>query len=59
MVLHQRSSDLAVGLVWDVAVWALILHLVCREVTMRTRGGRHLEAGRCGAGLGGPKTRKT
>lgn len=46
MVLHQRSSDLAVGLVWDVAVWALILHLVCREVTMRTRGGRHLEAGR-------------
>lgn len=46
MVLHQRSSDVAVGLVWDVAVWALILHLVCREVGLRTHGRRQLEAGR-------------
>lgn len=46
MVLHQRSSDVAVGLVWDVAVWALILHLVCREVALRTHGRRQLEAGR-------------
>jgi thymidylate synthase len=46
MVLHQRCSDFAVGIVWDVAVWALILHLICRAVTMRTRSGRHLEAGR-------------
>ncbi len=46
MMLHQRSSDVAVGLVWDVAVWALILHLVCREVRMRTQGQRNLRAGR-------------
>lgn len=46
MVLHQRSSDVAVGLVFDLPVWALILHLVCREVGLRSHGKRKLVAGR-------------
>ena len=32
LVVAQRSSDVAIGLVSDPAVWAIILHLVCREV---------------------------
>ena len=35
LTLHQRSSDVAVGLPFDVVVWATILHLVCREVRRR------------------------
>ena len=49
LVLHQRSSDVAIGLVFDVVVWSILLHLVCREVTRRTMGtpqARKLTAGK-------------
>ena len=43
LVVNQRSSDVALGLPHDVVVWSVILHLVCREVRLRTA------AGGCGA----------
>ena len=49
LMIHQRSSDVALGLPHDVVVWSVILHLVCREVRRRTavggRGARDLYAG--------------
>ena len=44
--VHQRSSDVVLGLPHDVVVWAIILHLVCREVARRTDDGRRLMAGK-------------
>ena len=41
----QRSSDTILGLPNDVVVWSTILHLVCREVYIRTSGTRNLTAG--------------
>ena len=46
MVVHHCSSDVAAGLAWDVPVWVLILHLVCRKVGLRTHGRRQLKADR-------------
>ncbi len=46
LCIHQRSSDVIIGLVHDVVVWSIILHLVCREVRLRTEGERGLRAGR-------------
>ena len=37
LVLHQRSSDVVVGLPHDVIAWSVLLHLVCREVGLRSR----------------------
>ena len=41
LVVNQRSSDVALGLPHDVVVWSAILHLVCREVRLRTAAGGH------------------
>lgn len=46
LCLHQRSSDVIMGLTSDVVVWSILLHLVCREVRMRTNGTVQLSAGR-------------
>ena len=46
LCLHQRSSDVVMGLTSDVVVWSILLHLVCREVRMRTNGAVELSAGR-------------
>ena len=40
MVVTQRSSDVILGLPYDIIVWSLLLHLICRE------GGREGEG--CG-----------
>lgn len=46
LALHQRSSDVVLGLPNDVVVWALILHFVRREVRRRTNDEVRLRAGR-------------
>ncbi|KAL7557839.1 hypothetical protein ACA910_009144 [Epithemia clementina (nom. ined.)] len=43
LTVNQRSSDVVVGLPHDVVVWSVILHLVRREVKLRS--GRVLKAG--------------
>jgi thymidylate synthase len=43
LTISQRSSDAMVGLPHDVVVWSIILHLVRREVFLRTK--RKLAAG--------------
>jgi thymidylate synthase len=43
LTINQRSSDAMVGLPHDVVVWSIILHLVRREVFLRTK--RKLAAG--------------
>ena len=46
LMLHQRSSDVVLGLPHDVVAWSALLHLVCRrEVRLRTSGAVHLIAG--------------
>jgi thymidylate synthase len=45
LTVTQRSSDVILGLPHDVIVWSTILHLVRREVHMRTKGQRNLQAG--------------
>ena len=45
MTLHQRSSDVMLGLPHDVVTWTTVLHLVRREVARRTGGKRCLAAG--------------
>ena len=45
LTINQRSSDAMVGLPHDVVVWSIILHLVRREVALRTSGKRTLAAG--------------
>jgi thymidylate synthase len=45
LTINQRSSDAMVGLPHDVVVWSIILHLVRREVSLRTSGKRRLAAG--------------
>mmetsp|Transcript_67779 Transcript_67779/g.187235 ORF Transcript_67779/g.187235 Transcript_67779/m.187235 type:complete len:401 (-) Transcript_67779:106-1308(-) len=45
ITLHQRSSDVMLGLPHDVVAWTVILHLVRREVARRTGGKRCLAAG--------------
>jgi thymidylate synthase len=45
LTVNQRSSDVIVGLPHDVVVWSIILHLVRREVKLRTNGKRCLAAG--------------
>jgi thymidylate synthase len=52
LLLHQRSSDVIVGLAYDMIVWSTILHLVCREVRRRTEGSRPLKAGRLQLSIG-------
>lgn len=52
LLLHQRSSDLMLGLPFDVVVWSVLLHLVCREVGLRTDGARTLRAGRLHVQIG-------
>jgi thymidylate synthase len=37
MTIHQRSSDVILGLPHDVIVWSIIYHLVRREVSIRSR----------------------
>ena len=44
LTIHQRSSDILLGLPHDVVVWSIIYHLVRREVDKRS--GRHLAAGK-------------
>ena len=44
ITVNQRSSDVILGLPHDVACWSVILHLVRREVYLRS--GRVLAAGR-------------
>jgi thymidylate synthase len=44
MVVTQRSSDVIIGLPYDVVVWSLLLHLICREVGIRTEGRLKLKA---------------
>ncbi|GKY90384.1 hypothetical protein MPSEU_000012400 [Mayamaea pseudoterrestris] len=44
MTVHQRSSDVILGLPNDVVVWSIILHLVRREVKLRS--GIQLHAGK-------------
>jgi len=44
LTVTQRSSDVMVGLPHDVVVWSIILHLVRREVWIRSR--RKLLAGK-------------
>jgi thymidylate synthase len=46
MTVTQRSSDAILGLPNDVFVWSIILHLVRREVRLRTKGNIQLKAGR-------------
>ncbi|CAB9525129.1 Thymidylate synthase [Seminavis robusta] len=43
LTINQRSSDTIVGLPHDVVVWSIILHLVWREVWIRSQ--RKLHAG--------------
>jgi thymidylate synthase len=45
LTVNQRSSDVILGLPHDVVVWSIILHLVRREVRIRTCGKRKLAAG--------------
>jgi thymidylate synthase len=45
LTVTQRSSDVILGLPHDVIVWSIILHLVRREVSLRTHGMRKLRAG--------------
>ena len=45
LVVSQRSSDIIVGLPFDVVVWTALLHLVCREVARRSQGDVQLAAG--------------
>ena len=45
LTVNQRSSDVIVGLPHDVVIWSIILHLVRREVRIRTIGKRKLAAG--------------
>ena len=37
MTVNQRSSDVAIGLPFDIVIWSMLLHLICREVELRTR----------------------
>ena len=43
--VNQRSSDVCVGLPYDIVIWSMLLHLVCREVRLRTAGNVQLSAG--------------
>jgi thymidylate synthase len=45
LTVNQRSSDVILGLPNDAVVWATILHLVRRELFLRTKGEIHLYAG--------------
>jgi thymidylate synthase len=45
LTVTQRSSDVILGLPHDVIVWSIILHLVRREVALRTKGKRTLRVG--------------
>jgi thymidylate synthase len=45
LTVNQRSSDVIVGLPHDVVVWTILLHLVRREVRIRTKGRHTLAAG--------------
>lgn len=45
LTVTQRSSDVILGLPNDVVVWSILLHLVRREVGLRTNGQRELRAG--------------
>ena len=36
--VNQRSSDVCLGLPFDIVVWSVLLHLICREVHIRTSG---------------------
>jgi thymidylate synthase len=45
LTVNQRSSDVIVGLPHDVVVWTILLHLVRREVLIRTKGKHNLAAG--------------
>ena len=43
--VNQRSSNVCVGLPYDIVIWSMLLHLVCREVRLRTAGNVQLSAG--------------
>lgn len=45
LTVNQRSSDVILGLPHDVIAWSVILHLVRREVSLRTKGKRKIRAG--------------
>ena len=45
MSVNQRSSDVCIGLPFDIVIWSMLLHLICREVELRTKGQQKLAAG--------------
>ena len=45
MTVNQRSSDVCIGLPFDIVIWSMLLHLICREVELRTKGQQKLSAG--------------
>ena len=45
MTVDQRSSDVCIGLPFDIVIWSMLLHLICREVELRTEGEQKLSAG--------------
>eukprot|EP01052_Picozoa_sp_SAG31_P009590 SAG31_NODE_507_length_14746_cov_5.682119_3_plen_543_part_00 len=44
ILVDQRSSDVVVGLPYDVVVWSIFLHLICREVWRRSDSRVRLSA---------------
>lgn len=50
MTVNQRSSDVCIGLPFDIVIWSILLHLICREVELRTRGHTGAESLKLSAG---------